>query len=841
MNMDLGRLGKFLSSVSFAAVAAACLPDAVQAQNTWTGASDSDWSNPDNWSDGVVPDYTTVVVINGAGQPPRAMQPIGAYAQSVTVGDADGAGELEISGQGWLEMVGDLVISDPGGGNAGTVSIVGSMGFLNVQGELMINGDNNSVSVLEIVDSPIVAVHGTTTIGDGAILVFQGVDGGDLIGEGGIVVEGMLLFDQANGTVHLEKDISGSGEIKVSSGAGSAVLGGDNSAFTGTYSVTAGLLETGSANGLGGLDGMAALEMTDGTVLLHEATQFAGLSGTGGTVDTDLAMLVVNQDSDTEFAGNIVGTGGIVKLGSGRLRLSGTNDFDYTSQVLEGTLELDGGQALGDATNVAVEEGAQLVVLSDETIGGLALYGGTLLVADTETLKAGLVYLHDGTVEGGAVEADVFDLESGEVNSVLTGSGALAKSSSNTVVLNGQNDFSGGTTVSEGELVVNGAIGDVVVEGGTLSGTGSVGAMTVASGATVAPGASIGTLSAGGDIVFESGSLYEVEIGAAGESDLLSTTGAVTLDGGVVSVTALADFEVGTSYQILHADGGGSGEFDGVTGDVESLFLAAELGYDVNDVFLEVIQAQDFADVALTPNQAAAAGGADSLGPGSPVWDAIVVLDDEADATAAFDALSGEIHASMQTALLEDGLRILDATQERLRAATGSGDSGASGQVVTGTPGGLSFWGQGLGSWRELDGDGNAGSLDLSLGGFAMGADTLAWNDWRVGVMGSAAHSDVDADDRGLVGLGGHLHAGGLRGAEPEGLRRFGRRGACLARHRHFARGVVPGVLRSARCLLFGKDAASLGRGFPRIRYRGRAAGALRRPCLRTAFHGRLR
>ena len=69
------------------------------------------------------------------------------------------------------------------------------------------------------------------------------------------------------------------------------------------------------------------------------------------------------------------------------------------------------------------------------------------------------------------------------------------------MVLTGTSTYTGATDVSEGKLVVNGDISSsskVTVEaGGTLGGSGKVGALEVASGGTLAVGNSPGTLNAG--------------------------------------------------------------------------------------------------------------------------------------------------------------------------------------------------------------------------------------------------------------------------------------------------------------------------------------------------------
>src|SRR3546814_8616493 len=79
-----------------------------------------------------------------------------------------------------------------------------------------------------------------------------------------------------------------------------------------------------------------------------------------------------------------------------------------------------------------------------------------------------------------------------------------------------------------------------------------------------------------------------------------------------------------------------------------------------------------FALATLTGNQAATANGIESIGldAGHAVYDAIALLpDDPALIGASLDALSGEIHGSVKTVLIEDSRFIRNAANDRMRAA----------------------------------------------------------------------------------------------------------------------------------------------------------------------------
>ena len=111
-------------------------------------------------------------------------------------------------------------------------------------------------------------------------------------------------------------------------------------------------------------------------------------------------------------------------------------------------------------------------------------------------------------------------------------------------------------------MAVNGSIVSTVTvnDGGTLKGNGTIGGGNIAAGGQVAPGNSIGTLNVDGDILFAAGSIYEVEVNAAGQSDQIRATGVATIQGGTVEVLAEpGTYRPFTEYLILEADSGVDG------------------------------------------------------------------------------------------------------------------------------------------------------------------------------------------------------------------------------------------------------------------------------------------
>src|SRR5690606_13508573 len=118
------------------------------------------------------------------------------------------------------------------------------------------------------------------------------------------------------------------------------------------------------------------------------------------------------------------------------------------------------------------------------------------------------------------------------------------------------------------------------------------------------------------------------------------------------------------NYTILTADNGIDGAFGSVV--TNYAFLDPLLSHDANNVYLELVRNNlDFCLPGMTANQCATGSAVESAGWGNPLHDAVVVLDSE-QAAAAFQQLSGELHASIRTAIVEDSRFVRDAVLGRL-------------------------------------------------------------------------------------------------------------------------------------------------------------------------------
>ncbi|MDB5324444.1 MAG: hypothetical protein JWM57_13, partial [Phycisphaerales bacterium] len=348
------------------------------------------------------------------------------------------------------------------------------------------------------------------------------------------------------------------------SGAGALTLSAANT-FTGVLAINGGILTTGTAGTLanGGVassigkssSAAANLVLNGGTlqfssnVALASTDRLLTLTESGGALDAS-----GSGNNTITFAGNGTGsTNAIAFTGSGAriLTLTGSNTSTNVfvpiigdglggatslTKSAAGAWELDGQNTYTGGTTVAAGTltlGHATNTLADS--GAVTVSGGTLaLGVNSDTV--GAVSLTGGTISGsGTLTGSLFDMQNGTVNAVLGGDGAaLNKSTGSTVVLNGQNTYAGGTTVSAGTLTLGHATntladnGAVTVSGGTLAlgvNSDTVGVVSLTGGTISGTGTLTGT-----SYDLQNGSVTAV-LGGAGVALTKSMSGTVTLSG----------------------------------------------------------------------------------------------------------------------------------------------------------------------------------------------------------------------------------------------------------------------------------------------------------------------
>ena len=165
-----------------------------------------------------------------------------------------------------------------------------------------------------------------------------------------------------------------------------------------------------------------------------------------------------------------------------------------------------------------------------------------------------------------------------------------------------------------------------LASGPTLTGTGTVGGISAAAGAIVAP--------AGAKHTDRERHVYAQRrrnisrpADASGAASRLNVNGAATLEGGTVDVQAEdGNYAPATRYTILNASAGVGGVFGSVTSNLA--FLTPTLAYDPTNVFLTLARNDiDFAAVALTPNQRQVSNALDQATAANATGDMATVID----------------------------------------------------------------------------------------------------------------------------------------------------------------------------------------------------------------------
>ncbi|MGC2812804.1 MAG: autotransporter domain-containing protein, partial [Bradyrhizobium sp.] len=692
-----------------------------------------------------------------------------------------------------------------GGGGAG----IGGAIFVVTGGTLTINGDGSTSGG---------SVAGGT--GGNAGQAFASglfMQGSSLaFGSGNYLVADVIADQKGSGGSAASNGVGGTGGTSsiIKNGSGTTVLAAANTYSGGTI-LNAGMVSVSADNNLGTPIGAITF---NGGILQVTGTNFTSTPRTihwganGGGFD------IADPANTFSVAQTLSGTGPLSKLGPGTLVLLAPDSYSGGTTIAGGTLQLGNGGTIGSMVGNVVDNAVLAIDHSDSVTfaglisgsGGFAQIGsGTTFLTGVNTYAGGTL-VANGTLVGNAASFGsgalldnatlVFDQSTNaSFANPISGSGQLIKQGAGVLNLTGNSPFSGPTTILAGLLSVNGTLAPSVVtveNGATLGGDGTVGGILTNTGGIVAPGNSIGVLHVaapgGGNVAFVPGSFFQVELTAAGQNDQILATGRSTITGGTVQILpAPGVYMPSLIYTLLTANGGVFGIggvqapsnqrvqsnqfFSGLSigsSATNFAFLLPTLTYDARDVYLEFPQVKTFPSDATTRNQSSTAGGAQNLGPNNPIYDA-VVGQSVTGARQAFDALSGEIHASAVTAAFEDSHLPREAIFDHLSQSapacpTGTTSCGCDDDtsktrrdpVFTKSPAKqrhcepkrFDVWAQGFGDWGRTDTDHNAATLDRSIEGFIVGADARLWDGpgstARLGVAGGYTNDSIEVADR---------------------------------------------------------------------------------------------
>ncbi|EAR6727324.1 fibronectin-binding autotransporter adhesin ShdA [Salmonella enterica] len=440
-------------------------------------------------------------------------------------------------------------------------------------GELTLSGDNT--------------YSGGTTISGGTLIAANV----NALGSGDIDNSGVLQVGEGE----LKNTLSGSG-LLVKTGTGELTLSGDNNTYFGDTTIAGGTLIAANVNALGSgnIDNSGTLMLdANGAFKLANVTTHSGATtalAAGSTLDAgqftqeDGSTLSIDLGAATDDA---VITADSVTLG-GTLNVTGIGSVtdSWTPEAYTYTL-IDSDSAItSDFDDLTIagmnREDVDFLTIdgkvdeTDNTNYDLTASLSWYADRDNATTDAhGTFTLSDpdGSFNVAATLTDVDDtLDPG---SRWDGK-SLTKEGAGTLLLSGDNDYSGGTTINEGTLVAASttALGTGLVDNNAtlvLDADGevsAVGGITTHSGATTQ--LALGTSLDLGDsaLIQQDGSTLNVELNSDSVQPLI-TGGSATLGGDLVvsdaSLQARASDAEFQSFKLMDMDSDISGDFTSLT------------------------------------------------------------------------------------------------------------------------------------------------------------------------------------------------------------------------------------------------------------------------------------
>ncbi|EDA3733966.1 fibronectin-binding autotransporter adhesin ShdA [Salmonella enterica subsp. enterica serovar Djugu] len=438
--------------------------------------------------------------------------------------------------------------------------------------ELIVTGDNN--------------YSGGTTITGGTLTA----DHADSLGSGDIDNSGVLQVGEGE----LENTLSGSGSL-VKTGTGELTLNGDNS-YSGGTTITGGTLIAANVNALGGgdVDNAGTLKLdAEGEFNLANVTTQSGAT-TELSKGTTLNVDSLTQQADSTLNIDLSKTNGESAITADSVSLAGALNITGIGNVTDSWTPEAYTYTLIDSDSAITTDFNDLTVagMNSEDVDFLTI-DGKVDEADSTNydLTASLSWYADrdnastdahgtftlsdpdGSFNVAAKLTDVDDaLDPG---STWDGK-SLTKEGAGMLILSGDNDYSGGTTINEGTLVAASttALGTGLVDNNATLVLDADGAVSAAGGITTHSDATtqlaLGTSLDLGDsaLIQEDGSTLNVELNSDSVQPLI-TGGSATLGGDLVvsdaSLQARASDAEFQSFKLIDMDSDISGDFTSLT------------------------------------------------------------------------------------------------------------------------------------------------------------------------------------------------------------------------------------------------------------------------------------
>jgi outer membrane autotransporter protein len=489
----------------------------------------------------------------------------------------------------------------------------------------------------------------------------------------------------------------------------------------------------------------------------------ATLTANAGTVAGAFNAFTIFFATSAANNATLIANGGLGQGGGIYLFDKSTGDTSRVEVFGNGFLDISDRDAAASNVFVGSIEGSGNIFLGSHTL----IAGGNNL----NTTFSGV--MQDGGESGG------------------TG-GKFIKEGTGTLILSGNNTYTGSTRVTGGTLQLDGSTASssvmFVENGATLTGTGTNGS-DILNFANVSPGHSAGTLSSNGSYTQFTGGTLHIEIGGTtpGTHDLLQIAGSSTL-AGTLNLLQINNFHPlsGDRVTIITDPGGHGGVFTTVTDNFAGLVQPIPQYDHANEIYVIFQLTGSFASQALTPNQKSVAHNLDDAANDPAAAPLIGFLGSELPGNLPhdYDLIAPEELASIYEVGFSQAVVQNNNLQRRMDdiragsngfcannfvARTSGKDfsKDAGGKVVLDQKQGPEVyiptennrWGvfiNGSGDFVNVgDDDINAPGYHITTGDFTFGADYRVCDHFAVGINGGYGSSQADLVNDGRVEVDG--------------------------------------------------------------------------------------
>jgi autotransporter-associated beta strand protein len=562
-----------------------------------------------------------------------------------------------LTGSGTIQN-GTLTTALSGTGTSGTSTVTatltgGSTVTMNgAGGTLLLSGVNDytggttvsagtlalgGVGTLGGAASPVTVGAGTLDLGTGSLALGAVTLSGSGVVQNGNLSATSITATNTSGIATVAAAVTGATQVVRNGAGGILALTGANT-YTGGTTVTAGTLQLGNATTTGSIAPFSPITVAAGAVF-----------AVNRTVDTV---------QGTDF-GPVTGAGGFTQNGTGFTTLNVANSYTGTTTATAGRIHATASGALGTGLVNLSNLPTRLQVSNGITLANAINTGGNVLIENLSgdnTLSGNINFANVGNTtttiapSGGTLRLTgsisttlntasrtfIFGTPGGSPGTVIAsgvisdGSAApsfrvgVTKSGSGTLILGGNNTYTGTTTVNTGILRVDGALGlngsgvssDVTVNSsGTLAGRGVIAGNTSVLG-TLRPAAGAtgsGSLTFNGAVTLDGASTTTFDLAGVIYSGVNFGVSSTVNYGGTLRLNFLGGVYNGT-YNLLTAAGTPGGTFSSVTltttGETDTPLVADGSIWSLSSVGINYVFNASTGVLTVT-------GGATAVTPGS--------------------------------------------------------------------------------------------------------------------------------------------------------------------------------------------------------------------------------